>query len=84
VSVIQKFRKRYLDLDGSTKSRNRAGHSGNGSYIASKIVRFVGPSRQYRKLDDVKLPDFRCYGHRTIGSAQENQTLVRVTNPSKR
>ena len=42
-SAIQKFEKRSLDLDGSTKSKNKAGHSGKDLSIACNAARFAGP-----------------------------------------
>jgi hypothetical protein len=42
-SAIQKFEKRSLDLDGSTKSKTKAGHSGKDLSIACNAARFAGP-----------------------------------------
>jgi hypothetical protein len=42
-SAIQKFEKRSLDLDGSTKSKNKAGHSGKDLSIACNAARYAGP-----------------------------------------
>ena len=44
--------KRCLDLDGNTKSKNKAGRSGNGSSIASNTVRFADRRFQAEKFDE--------------------------------
>jgi hypothetical protein len=42
-SAIQRFEKKSSDLDGSTKSKNKAGRSGKDSSIAYNAARFAGP-----------------------------------------
>jgi hypothetical protein len=42
-SAIQRFEKRSSDQDGSTKSKNKAGRSGEDSSIAYNAARFAGP-----------------------------------------
>lgn len=50
-SAIQRFRKKCLDLDGSTKSRNKVGRSGKGSLIVCNAARFASPKHKVEKVN---------------------------------
>ena len=44
-SAIPKFKKRYLGLDGNTKSRNKVGRFGKDSSIACNAARCASPKK---------------------------------------
>jgi hypothetical protein len=50
-SAIPRFKKRSLDPDGSTKSRNKAGLSGKGSSIACNAARYASAKLKVEKLN---------------------------------
>jgi hypothetical protein len=50
--VIQRFKRKSLDLDGNTKSKNKAGPYGNGSSIVCNAVRFAKRKVQAKKFDE--------------------------------
>jgi len=51
---IQKSRRKCLDLDGSMKSKSKAGRSGKSSSIACKIARYASPQDRLQKLNECK------------------------------
>ena len=46
------IQKKVLDRDGSTKSRNRAGPSGKGSFIACNAARFASLKPQIARINE--------------------------------
>src|ERR1700678_203634 len=52
VSVIQRFRRRCLDLDGNTKLKSKAGQYGNDSSIVSNVVQFADRSFHAEKVNE--------------------------------
>jgi hypothetical protein len=54
-SAIQRFKKRYLGLDGNTKSKNKVGRSGKDSSIACNVARFASPKPKIEKVNGVLL-----------------------------
>jgi hypothetical protein len=56
VSAIQRFKERFLDLDGNTKLKSKAGRYGNGSSITSSTVRIADRKVQAEKVSECKGP----------------------------
>jgi hypothetical protein len=52
VSAIQRFKGRFLDLDGNTNLKSKAGHYGNGSSIVSSAVQFADRNFQVEKVNE--------------------------------
>ena len=52
MSAIPRFKRRCLDLDGNTKLKSKAGHSGNDSSIISNAVQFADRKFQAEKVNE--------------------------------
>ena len=55
-SAIQRFKRRCLGRDGSTKWKNKAGRSGKSLSIGCSLVRYASPRHKLKSLNDCK-PD---------------------------
>lgn len=52
MSAIQRFKRRFLDLDGNTKLKSKAGHYGNDSSIVSNTVLFADRKFRAEKFNE--------------------------------
>jgi hypothetical protein len=53
-SAIQRFRRRCLDRDGSTRWKNKAGRSGKNLSTGCSLARYASPRDEVRNLNDCK------------------------------
>lgn len=56
MSAIPRFKRKCLDLDGSTKLTSNAGHYGNDSSIVSNAAQFAGRKFQAEKFNECDRP----------------------------
>ena len=54
MSAIQRFKRRFLDLDGNTKLKSKAGLYGNDSSIVSYAAQFADLNFQAEMFNECK------------------------------